>query len=414
MDTIEGKIHGPEKNTRLFAPRRSTLFLTIFVSLLLLSAPLHGSQERVAASDHAAFQDEILRGITLIYNRQLVEAEETFQSFILDHPDEPAGYFYLAMVSWSYLTNGFWSDAVVNEYAHRIDKTISVAKKRIRNSTSQDSFAYFYLGGALGFKGRFALMRQKWFSSFLLAVEAIDALKTCLEIDPGNRDVLLGIGSFDYYTARMSGVLKFLSYLLLHKGSTEEGLRKLHQAADEAIYSSTEAKSLLLHIYLFLEEDYAKALPIAEDLAMRFDKNPRYKYLQGLCYLRAGREEDFREAVRYLYGREQGALSGIQGGLWRRRAMYLEVSEALLKEACPKARCILDHIISTADPATDPAMIAWPILKKGMAFDLEGNRDSALNLYKRVQDMENGAGAQFLAKKFTESPVEKKDPFLGY
>ena len=67
-----------------------------------------------------------------------------------------------------------------------------------------------------------------------------------------------------------------------------------------------------------------------------------------------------------------------------------------------------------ADTATDPAMIAWPILKKGMAFDLEGKRDSALRLYRYVQDMENGAGAQFLAEKYTEDPVEKKDPFLGY
>jgi hypothetical protein len=94
--------------------------------------------------------------------------------------------------------------------------------------------------------------------------------------------------------------------------------------------------------------------------------------------------------------------------------MYLEASEALFKEECPEARCILDSIILTADPDTDPAMVAWPMLKKGMAFDLEGNRESALNMYKSVLDMANGAGAQFLAEKYTESPVEKKDPFLGY
>ena len=412
MDTIEGKIYGLEKNERLFSPHQPSLLVSVFVSVFLVSAPLYGSQERIAASDHGAFQDRILQGITLIYNRQLTEAEEEFHSFIQDNPDDPAGYFYLAMVSWSYLSNGFWSDTVVKEYGQRIDKAISVAKKGIRNSSRPDSFAYFYLGGALGFKGRFALMRQKWLSSFLLAVEAIDALKTCQELDPENKDVLLGIGSFDYYTARMSGVLKFLSYLLLHKSSAEEGLRKLNQASDEAIYSSTEAKSLLLHIYLFMEEDNLKALPIAKDLATRFSENPRYKYLEGLCYLITGQEEEFREAVHYLYGR--GTPSEFQRGLWKRRAMYLEASEALFREAGPKARHILDHIISMADTATDPAMIAWPILKKGMAFDLEGNRDSALRLYRYVQNMENGAGAQFLAEKYTENPVEKKDPFLGY
>jgi tetratricopeptide (TPR) repeat protein len=414
MDTIEGKMHGLEKNGHRFAPHRPALLLYFFFSLFLVIAPVYGSQIESAASDHRDSKSRILQGITLIYNRQLAEAEEQFRSFIHDNPDDPAGYFYLAMVSWSYLSNGFWSGAVVKEYGQRINKAISVAKKKIRDSSHPDSFAHFYLGGALGFKGRFALMRQKWLSSFLLAVEAIDALKTCQELDPENKDVLLGIGSFDYYTARMSGVLKFLSYLLIHKGSTEEGLRKLHQAADEALYSSTEAKSLLLHIYLFMEEDNLKALPIAKDLATRFSENPRYKYLEGLCYLLAGQEEEFREAVQYLYWRDQCAPSEIHRGLWRRRAMYLEASEALFREAGPRARHILDDILSMADAATDPAMIAWPILKKGMAYDLEGKRDSALRLYRNVRDMENGAGAQFLAEKYTDDPVEKKDPFLGY
>ena len=59
-------------------------------------------------------------------------------------------------------------------------------------------------------------------------------------------------------------------------------------------------------------------------------------------------------------------------------------------------------------------MIAWPLLKIGMSHDLEGNRERAIEYYRRVLDMENGAGAQFLAKKLLEDPLKKNDPFIGY
>ena len=87
-----------------------------------------------------------------------------------------------------------------------------------------DSYDYFYLGGALGYKGRLKLMEQHWFSSYLIAVQAIDALKKCSEMDPDNKDVLLGLGMYDYYTDRFSGVLKFLTRTFLHKGDKEKGL----------------------------------------------------------------------------------------------------------------------------------------------------------------------------------------------
>ena len=67
-----------------------------------------------------------------------------------------------------------------------------------------------------------------------------------------------------------------------------------------------------------------------------------------------------------------------------------------------------------ADPLTDPAMIAWPLIKTGMSYDFEGYRDKALVYYKRVLEMDNGAGAQFLAEKYIDAPPEKGDPFIGY
>jgi hypothetical protein len=395
-------------------PRKCTLLAFLLMAIgLVLPGPAWSVEEPHRSIYDDPIKKDILVGIDLLYATDFDKAEAIFSTVVSERPESPAGYFYLAMVSWSRLAAGFWSSDVVAEYARRIDRTIEVARARIQNG-KPDSYTYFYLGGALGFKGRFELMQHKWLTSFNLAYQAIQALEKCRDMDPGNKDVLLGLGSFDYYTARLSGVLKFLTYLLLHKGDKEEGLRKLHIAAEEATYSGIEAKSMLIHIYLFLEEDFQKALPLTQELAARYQENPRHKFFEGIVYIREGKDREYRAVVAFLRRRALTASSASQAAVWHNQALYLEACYHLFRGQCAEARPKLDAILSQADPLADPTMIAWPLLKKGMSYDLEGNRERAGEFYKRILAMENGAGAQFLAEKYLDEPVQKNDPFLGY
>ena len=115
---------------------------------------------------------DVLKGIDCIYNSRFQEAERIFQKVISDFPDKPIGHFYVAMVSWSRLTEGFWSPENVQEFKARIDRAIDVAENR-KGREDTDCYDYFYYGGSLGFKGRFELMRENYFESFILAVKAI-------------------------------------------------------------------------------------------------------------------------------------------------------------------------------------------------------------------------------------------------
>ena len=356
---------------------------------------------------------EIIAGINHLYDLEFDEAEKRFAKIVSEKPDHPVGYFYLAMVTWSRLSVGFWTAENLKEYGERIDRTIGVAKKAIAKN-EKDSRNYFYLGGALGFKGRFELMQQNWFSSYNLAYDAIQALKTCQQLDPDNKDVLLGLGIYDYYTAKLSGVLKFLTYLFLHKGNKDEGLRKLNVAAKEAIYSGPETKSMLIHIYLYLEEDFEKALPMIQDLRAKYRKNSRYPFFEGLVYIRQERDSKYREVVDFLRAESRKKATKADFLVWESQALYLEATYHLFRGETKQARNKLDAILSKADPGLDPDMIAFPILKKGMSYDLEEEREKALEHYRQVLKMDNGAGAQFLAQKCIDAAAKKGDPFLGY
>ena len=356
---------------------------------------------------------DILNGIHLIYDYQFDASEKIFKDFVAGSPDRPEGYFYLSMVTWCRLASGFWGPDMVKQYVRRVDRTVRVARKRIE-TIGGDSYDHFYLGGALGFKGRFELSRGHYLSAFFSAVEAIDRLKRCQEMDPDNRDVLLGLGIFDYYTARLSGVLKFLSYLLIHRGDKEEGLRKLQVAAAEAPYSGTEAKSMLLHIYLFLEARYQKALNLCAEMIRRFPHNPRYRFLYGVCHIHLERDQAYRETVAWLEQKGRHSASPHDAALWLNRALYLEAVYDLFNGAYMAARSKLKTILDRAFPDEDPSMIAWPLVKIGMSHDLEGEREKALSYYEKILRMKNGAGAQFLVKKLLEEPPAKDDPFIGY
>ena len=397
--------------------RLRVIILALLISLLSIYIPLMAAQiseARNTKSKSTHVNQAVIKGIELLYDWKFDEAENVFNRIVAEKPKDPAGYFYLAMVTWSRLASGFWSSEMVEQYGERIDKAIFIANKKIEEDKA-DPFTYFYLGGALGFKGRFQLMQRKWLSSFFLALEAIKALETCQKMDPGNKDVLLGLGIFDYYTARLSGVLKFLSYLLIHEGNKEEGLRKLHVAAEEAIYSSVEAKSLLLHIYLFLEDGhYTEALVLAQELAERFDQAPRNKYLEGVAYIRIGDENKYREVLDCFKDRASHEDSRHYAAIWGRRVQYLEATHCLVRRQMDKARSELDIILSQPNAKMDPLMLAWPLLKKGMSYDIEGNREEAIKYYRKILRLKNGAGAQFLAQRYLDEPAQREDPFLAY
>jgi tetratricopeptide (TPR) repeat protein len=390
-------------------------FSLIFFILVLCGLPrlLEAAESEPVKFHKGRPNPDIIQGINNLYDLDFDEAERLFNKVVSERPEHPGGYFYRAMVPWSRLSVGFWTAQNLQGYVERIDQTIAVARAAI-DRNDKDSRAYFYLGGALGFKGRFELMQQNWFSSYNLAYEAIQALKTCQKLDPGNKDVLLGLGIYDYYTARLSGVLKFLTYLFLHKGNREEGLRKLQVAAKEAIYSGLEAKSMLIHIYLYLEEDFSKALPLIQDLRTKFRKNMRYPFFEGLVYIRQDRDVEYRRMVDLLRAESLKKKTKTDSLVWENEALYLEATCYLFRGEPQLARDKLDAILSQADPALDPDMIAFPVLKKGMSYDLEGRREKALEYYHQVLKMDNGAGAQFLAQKCIDEAPKKGDPFLGY
>ena len=100
--------------------------------------------------------------------------------------------------------------------------------------------------------------------------------------------------------------------------------------------------------------------------------------------------------------------------MWEKRALYLEATRLLYQKKYVEARLRLVKILKNPDRKNDPSMIAWPLVKIGMSYQLEKANERAEKYYNRVINMKNGAGAQFLAKRLLKKPPSEDDPFIGY
>ncbi|MBN1851036.1 MAG: hypothetical protein JW932_20920 [Deltaproteobacteria bacterium] len=174
-----------------------------------------------------------------------------------------------------------------------------------------------------------------------------------------------------------------------------------------------EAKSHLIHIYLFIESDIKKALPLAAELADRFQNNPRYRFLEGVCDIRLNREIEYKDLLKYIL-KKTDTDKTFMSSIWKARALHLEAATFLFNGRFHDARRKLNEILLLANPSSDPTMAVWPLLKIGMSYDIEGDRTKAMDCYHHIIHLKNGAGAQFLAKKYLQNPPDSDDPFLGY
>ena len=144
--------------------------------------------------------------------------------------------------------------------------------------------------------------------------------------------------------------------------------------------------------YLFLEEDFPKALMLAEELDRRYERNFRFKVLSGVSSIRMGLEGEYRRILGNLSERGMRS-SSLQTSLrWKRRALYLESIYHLYGGSFDEAREKIGSILRYQDPLDDPMMIAWPLVKMGISYDLEGKREDAIKYYNRVTKMKNGSG----------------------
>ena len=383
----------------------SYLFLILFI--FAFNTELH-CQWAIVKTDADSL---IRRGSFFIYNMQFDSAEVSFKEVIRRYPDHPAGYFLDAMIEFWKIRIFRDDEKFDNIFLEKIVRAIKVCDNSIgKQSTKQDLTALFFKGGSLGYRGQFYAMRETWWKAAKDGKDGLDILMKCYEIAPGNHDILLGAGIYNYFSVAFPNEYPILNSLMmfLPKGDKELGIQQLKSVAKFAFYSSTEAKVVLLQIYFEFEKNYFEAWKIADELYKTYPRNPYFQRQLGKCLVACGIYDKMESMWRDILLRCIHKDYGYDKYTAREALYYIGICLMFKKDyekaltyfyKCDEACRFLDK---------DPSGFMIQLnLKIGNIFDLQGKRPYAIAQYQKVLEWSNNNKSQEEAKRFIQTPYGK-------
>lgn len=387
--------------------KRNYLSIGLLFLMLLLSSMQLRSQWPAMKTDADSL---VLLGADYIYNLEFDKAEKCFNEVIKKYPQLPAGYFLNAMVDWWKIAVFRDSREYDNSFLKKIQKVLDVCDQ-ILDTNEFELSALFFKGGALGYRGRFHVVRDNWFRAASDGHSAYQILLKCLEIAPNNYDIMLGTGIYNYFAEVLPEqypVIKPLM-LFLHKGDKKLGILQLQASSKYARYASVEAKFVLMQIYYDFEKDFYSALEIARELVAKYPNNPVFQRYLGRClvslYVLDEWLEHWQRILKWYSEKKPG-----YDLLTAREALYYVGSALMEKGKYDEAlnyfyKC--DELSRKLDKDGPSPFMIYLNLKIGKIFDLQGKRKYAIMQYQKVLSWKNFRDSHEQANKYLQTPYTR-------
>lgn len=346
-----------------------------------------------AAAFGQSTDDLVQKCIGEIYHLQFDSARINADLIIRNDPGDPKGYFFDAMIVWWNININKENTSLDGEFFKKADKVIEVAD-RVLEKNENDQNALFYKGGALGYKGLVYSIRENWFKAAEYGKEALNLLQEAYELDPGNKDVMFGVGLYNYFAEYVPEVYPVVKPLMLifPKGDKLKGLSQIKETAASAKYAKNEARYVLAYLYLLYEKNYMESEQYSLSLHQEFPENPLFeKYLLN-SYVGLGKWQEARSGWLNLIQKiDSGKFGYGSRALAREANYYTALSFLKLGQPLDGEKYVVkaEEITKQADPENESAITAYINLLSGMINDAKGNRSTADMYYDKVLAMKN-------------------------
>ena len=367
-----------------------------------------GAQFTRAQTPADSLFDAITRqGIDHVYNLEFEKADSEFT--VLEHmrPAHPAGRFFLAMTDWWRILIDIENTRYDTRFFAELDGVVDLCDSLL-DIDKNNVTAIFFKGGAIGFEGRLRFHRDDYLAAANAGRKALGIIRDAESLDPGNADILLGAGMYNYYADVLPKEYPYLKPLMLFipAGDKQKGIEQLNEAAARGKYASVESMYFLMQLYYYYEKDYPKALAIALQLTRRYPNNMLFHKYLGRCY---ASESNWSEGLAVFSDIEERSVRGQRGyTTWaEREAEYYiglcQMNLGRIDKALPHFfRC--DEVSRTLDRDGESGFMVLANLRIGMIDDLLGKREEAKQQYRKVLGMKEYLDSYAEAQQFLNSP----------
>lgn len=390
-----------------------------FATVLLLTTalPERGMAQTVLLPDTAHAM--VKQGLDYVYNLEYSKGDALFNELKAMYPEHPAGEFLLALNDWWRIKPNVADENAVARYSKsfndHLDRAIELSDVLLEENEF-DIVGLFFKGAAYGYRARLKATASPntnsltdWYGIFKDANEGRKALLQAQRIVPGNSDILLGSGLFNYYVDAMPERFPILKAVTLPPGDRTIGLKMLRIASSRALYSAIEADYALIEILTNFEGEYSEALSIAERLHSAYPNNPDFHkyYARNLYYTR--RYDRAYTEWGSLMRKVKGEKAGFELSLVRQGLYYMGDIKLRQGDAKKAAEILTEGVkVNKRLDEEDSGYYVATLLRLGNAYDLLGQRKRALDMYDAVID------SDYNSAKYKERAREAmKTPFKG-
>ena len=358
----------------------------------------------------ARFDSLVSAGIKEIYNIKFPEAEKTFRKVIADYPDHPSGRFFLAMIDWWKILIDLDSEEHDEIFFLKLEDVIFQCDQ-ILDKDPDNIDALFFKGGAIGFRGRLRTYRDSWLKAADDGRDALPIVERAAELNPGNVDVQLGFGIYNYYAAVIPEKYPMVKPLMLFfpKGDKKKGIEQLMNTAQNGKYAKYEAQYFLMTLYYNYENNPSKAAEFAEALTKEFPDNPTFQRWKGRIDIKRG---DYSSASKIFLRMLEKGKEGLTGYNYKRANREAHYYIGLNYFNASNLDSSFYHFnecekISKSIDEEESGFLVNAVLYKGMIYDLQGKRKEAVKEYEEVLDMDEYLNSHKLAEGYIEKAFKR-------
>ena len=350
-------------------------------TLLLAALAVHPGGNRPAqAAAQLRGADGLVRAYDAILEARFDQVEAELRKACPPAPLE-ACEVMTATALWWRIQMDPASVALDDEFSDAVDHSIASAEAWTER-TPDDAEAWFYLGASYAIRVQWRVLRDEKIAAARDGKRIYQALERALELDPGLEDAHFGLGMYRYYADVAPTAAKVFRFLLLLPGGDKKaGLEQMLRARARGRLLQGEADYQLQIIYLWYEQQTARALNILESLRQHYPVNPLFL------------SETARIQDEYLHDTTASLDSwrSLLASAREQRSNAPVLAETQARLAMARHLDVLhqtDHAIEQLDsvialrPQTPHGSLPLAYLRLGEAHDRLGDRPAALAAYR--------------------------------
>lgn len=398
--------------------RLSWMCMILALALLLGGA---NASWGVAAHTNPLNLDPVVKdALSRFYLLDFTGAIERLDRFHQAHPGDPQATALLldAMVfqelyrldlldTTFYANDGFLTGRhAVQEDPRMRDRIFAVADEAVREAdarisrNSKDVDALFARGWARSLRCTYVAMVERGFGSgFRLAGKARDDAARALQIDPDYADAKLITGVYEYVVGALPFPFKILIGFAGITGSKSKGMEMLRDAADRAILTSVDARTVIA-LFLRREGKYKQAIEVVRSLKNQYP----HDYL--FCLEEANLRKDAGEGMEAVEAYREVIADAARPGYFvspRLELAYFGLGDALRGQRHYHEAA---HAYEEAAAAANvgPELKIRSLLAAGQCRDLTGERPQALKDYQAAIAAGPNTSRADTARKYLKKP----------